>query len=125
MPHDLLLQLLTACYAVCNAMRLLFYVPQMVAVVRDPSGAHAISLVTWGFWSFSHAVTAVYCHAVANDLLLAGMMWGNAAGCFAVVGLTVMKRRRAHSLPSPGRSRQARPVGRFHPPAPFVPMRRT
>jgi len=93
MSNELLLQSITGIYAVCNAVRLLMYVPQMVAVMRDRCGAHAISLITWTYWSFSHAVTAVYCHVMANDLMLAGVMWGNAAGCLAVVALTMKKRQ--------------------------------
>ncbi len=53
MSNDLLVQSITAIYAVCNAVRLLFYVPQIVAVAREHSGAHAISITTWMFWSFS------------------------------------------------------------------------
>lgn len=84
----------TALYAVCSAVRLLSYAPQIVAVARESSGAHAISLTSWAFWSFSHVVTAVYCFTVANDALLGYMMWGNAAGGAAIVSLTTMKRFR-------------------------------
>lgn len=94
MSNDLILQSITAIYAICNAMRLLSYVPQIVAVARENSGAHAISLASWLFWVLSHAITAVYCAAVVKDPLLAGMMWGNAAGCLGVVVLTAMKRQR-------------------------------
>ena len=94
MSQELLLQSITAIYAVCNVVRLLFYVPQIVAVARECSGAHAISIVTWTFWSLSHAVTAVYCYAIVHDALLGFMMWGNAFGCFAVVVLTTAKRQR-------------------------------
>ncbi len=94
MAQELIVQLLTATYAVCNAARLLIYVPQIVAIAREQSGAHAISMFSWIFWSFSHAVTAVYCHIVVNDPLLSSMMWGNAFGCLAVVALTAAKRRR-------------------------------
>ena len=94
MAQELIVQLLTATYAVCNAARLLIYVPQIVAIARERSGAHAISMFSWVFWSFSHAVTAVYCHIVVNDPLLSSMMWGNAFGCLAVVVLTAAKRRR-------------------------------
>lgn len=94
MSNELLLQWITASYAVCNSVRLLFYAPQIVAIAREHSGAHAISIATWVFWSFSHAVTAVYCYAVVNDALLGSMMWGNAFGCIAVVTLTAAKRRR-------------------------------
>ena len=92
--QELILQSITAIYAVCNAVRLLIYVPQIVAIARERSGAHAISMFSWIFWSFSHAVTAVYCHIIVNDPLLGSMMWGDAFGCLAVVVLTAAKRRR-------------------------------
>ena len=60
MTQELLLHSITAIYAVCNVVRLLFYVPQLLAVVRDPLDACAISLSTWTFWTLSHAVTTVY-----------------------------------------------------------------
>ena len=94
MSNELFLQLVTATYALCNAARLLSYVPQIIAVARENSGAYAISLISWTFWSISHAATAVYCTTVVNDPLLAGMMWGNTVGSSGVVLLTVLKRRR-------------------------------
>lgn len=94
MSNDLLLQGIVGIYVACNAVRLLSYVPQIVAVAREHSGAYAISLFTWFFWTLSNASTAVYCSTIIDDLLLAGTMWGNAAGCFAVASLTVMKRQR-------------------------------
>ncbi|HKO67635.1 MAG TPA: hypothetical protein VJU53_07510 [Burkholderiaceae bacterium] len=94
MSNTLLLQLITGIYVACNAVRLLSYVPQIIAVARENSGAHAISLVTWLFWTLSNASTAVYCSTVINDVLLTSTMWGNAAGCLAVVSLAVMKRQR-------------------------------
>ena len=92
MTQELILHLITAIYAVCNVVRLLFYVPQMLAVVRDPLGAYAISLSTWIFWTFSHAVTTVYCGMVVSDPLLAAMMLGNTIGSCAIVALTARKR---------------------------------
>ena len=94
MSGDMALHSITALYAVCNAARLLSYVPQIVAVAREQSGAHAISISAWLFWFVSHAITAVYGAEVLRDPLLAGMMWGNAAGCLAVAAITVSKRRR-------------------------------
>lgn len=94
MSNDLILHSITGVYVACNGVRLLSYVPQIVAVARERSGAHAISLFTWFFWTLSNAATALYCSSVVNDLLLAGMMWGNAAGCIAIASLTVMKRQR-------------------------------
>ena len=102
MTQELLLHSITAIYAVCNVVRLLFYVPQLLAVARDPLDACAISLSTWTFWTLSHAVTTVYCGMVVCDLLLAAMMFGNTVGSCAIVGLTAHKRF-AH-----GRSRLSR-----------------
>lgn len=94
MEQDIFLQSVTAVYVACNAVRLLSYVPQIIAVARERSGAHALSLATWLFWTLSNASTAIYCSTVINDLLLASTMWGNAAGCMAVASLTMMKRQR-------------------------------
>ena len=92
MTQELILHLITAIYAACNVVRLLFYVPQMLAVVRDPLGACAISLSTWTFWTFSHAATTVYCGLVVYDPLLDAMMLGNTLGSCAIVALTARKR---------------------------------
>ena len=94
MSNELVLLAITGIYTVCNTLRLLSYVPQIVAVARESSGAHAISLISWSFWMLSHAATALYCATVVKDPLLAGMMWGNTAGCISVVALTMMKRQR-------------------------------
>ena len=72
MSNDLILHAITGIYVACNAVRLLSYVPQIVAVAREHSGAHAISLVTWFFWTLSNAATTVYCSTVVNDVLLTG-----------------------------------------------------
>jgi hypothetical protein len=88
---------ITAIYATCNAIRLLSYGPQVVAIAREQSSVRAISLCTWSFWSFCHAVTAVYCYTVAADVLLSIMMCGNAIGSGIIVTLTTMKRFRHSS----------------------------
>jgi hypothetical protein len=90
--QEVLLHWITAVYALCNVVRLLFYVPQLLAVFRDPFGACAISISTWTFWTFSHAVTTVYCGMVVNDPLLAAMMLGNTVGSCAIAVLTARKR---------------------------------
>ena len=59
MSNESILLAITALYTVCNGLRLLSYVPQIVAVARENSGAHAISLVSWSSWLLSHAATAL------------------------------------------------------------------
>ncbi len=110
MSNELILSAITALYTICNALRLLSYVPQIVAVARENSGAHAISLVSWSFWLLSHAATALYCAAVAKDPLLAAMMGGNSVGCGGVVALTMIKRHRYGWEPRSVNSRSSAPV---------------
>ena len=86
--------IVTVIYTACSAVRLLFYVPQMMAVARERSAAHAISLTSWTFWSISHAATAMYASTITNDVLLSAMMCGNAVGCIGIVAMTAIKRRR-------------------------------
>ncbi len=86
--------IVTGIYAACSAVRIFFYFPQMLAVAREQSAAHAVSLISWTFWSISHAATAVYALVVVHDALLSAMMWCNTAGCIAIAALTVTKRQR-------------------------------
>lgn len=111
MSTELFLSALTALYAACSALRLVAYLPQLIAIARDRSGAHAISLLTWTFWGFSHAVTALYSALLLGDALLAGMMVGNALGCAAVTGVTMI-RRRPERLPA-----RVAPISSRQPPA--------
>ena len=101
MTQELVLHSITVMYAVCNVVRLLFYVPQLLAVARDCSGAYAISLSTWTFWTFSHAVTTLYCGTVVNDSLLAAMMLGNTLGSCAIVALTARQRYASRRVRTP------------------------
>ncbi|MBA2547113.1 MAG: hypothetical protein H0V16_01475 [Burkholderiaceae bacterium] len=45
MSNELILQLITATYALCNAARLLSYVPQIIAVARESSGVVLLTVL--------------------------------------------------------------------------------
>ena len=92
MSIEELLPAVTALYAGSSALRLVAYLPQIVAIARDRSGAHAISLLTWTFWGVSHAITALYSALLLKDTLLVTMMIGNTLGCVAVVWVTLIRR---------------------------------
>lgn len=44
-----------AAFTLCNSLRVVAYVPQIVKAARDRSGAEAISFATWGLFLVSHA----------------------------------------------------------------------
>src|SRR5882724_6007055 len=81
-----------AAFAILNSGRPLAYVPQIVRVYRDQSGAAAVSLITWVLFASSNLATAVYAHAVYHDVVMATVFALNALVCLLVVVLTAMKR---------------------------------
>lgn len=80
-------------FAACNGARVLAYVPQIVRVVRDASGAKAISCTTWSMFGVSHLSTATYALSVVEDWSMVAIFTANTACCAAIVGTTVYKRR--------------------------------
>lgn len=79
-------------FTACNSVRVLAYVPQIAAVVRDRNGASAISCTTWGMFAVSHFSTVVYAHLVLLDLRMAAIFAANTVCCVLIVGLTAHKR---------------------------------
>jgi len=51
---------ITGAYVFVNAIFGLSYIPQIRSLMKDKSGALAISLVTWGFWGVSSSINVLY-----------------------------------------------------------------
>lgn len=79
-------------FTACNTLRVFAYVPQIVKIARDNSGASAISYTTWGLFGASHLSTVTYAVMTLNDWKLAFIFCLNALACAAILGLTVVKR---------------------------------
>ena len=75
-----------------NLLRLVSYLPQIVAVARDKHGATAISFSCWLIWIGANATTAIYSWVRLNDAALAVINGFNAACCVLVLLLAVYKR---------------------------------
>lgn len=93
-PVDLIFGL----FAASNAVRLFAYIPQLVRIVRDTTGAMAISYWTWGLFAVSHLSTVAYAVVVIDDSTVALIFSLNTAFCVAIVGMTAFKRWRFSSL---------------------------
>lgn len=103
----LMTEILIGMYVATNALRVLSYMPQIVNVAKDRSGAQVIALTTWSFWTVSNATTALYAMVVAHDLLLTLMSAANAFCCATVMTMVIAKRRRLNRGASCQRQRTA------------------
>src|SRR5216684_4595145 len=80
-----------AVFTFCNSLRFLAYIPQIAKVIRDQSGAEAISFGTWGLVLASHASATAYALENQGDLTMASMFLGNALGCGAILLIAAWK----------------------------------
>jgi hypothetical protein len=81
-----------AAFTLCNSLRVVAYVPQIVKAARDRSGAQAISFGTWGLFLVSHASATAYALVNKQDWMMASVFLGNAMGCAAVLLIAAWKR---------------------------------
>lgn len=86
-------------FAVLNGGRALAYLPQMIRVYRDPNGATAVSILTWALFAAANSATVGYALIVVGDSLMATVFALNAAGCLAIVAMTIVKRRSCKRRP--------------------------
>ncbi len=81
-------------FTAVNAVRVVFYVPQILAVARSVDGARDIALSTWSMWALTNALGTAYGALVVHDLMLAASFALSLAACVLTVGLALVKRVR-------------------------------
>ena len=96
-----------AVFTLCNTVRIFAYIPQIIRIGQDTTGAAAISYGTWAMFGFSHVSTVFYAAVAVGDLVMAAVFAGNTCCCAAIIGLTVWKRARFERPAAPSVTRQA------------------
>ncbi len=95
MNHDLMTFIVTAANFTFTILRIAAHVPQMLAVVRDPGGARAISVNSWTMFAMANCSNAVYALVLASDHLIFAINLLSAASCMTIAGLAFRKQRKA------------------------------
>ena len=82
-----------ALFAVCNSVRVVAYVPQILKAATDKNGASSISCTTWALFLIAHVSTVAYALINRSDWGLAACFAVNAACCVAILVVAHWKRR--------------------------------
>jgi uncharacterized protein with PQ loop repeat len=98
-------------FTVTNSVRVLAYLPQITKIVKDDSGAVAVSNATWLLFGVSHLSTVAYAAVVLNDSYMSVLFGANLLCCLTIIALTIYKRRRF------ARPRSEEPFASFPKPA--------
>lgn len=85
---------IAAAFSAVNSIRVVFYVPQIVAVARSNDGARDIALSTWAMWALTNALGTAYGWVVALDGLLALSFALSLLACLLTIVLTLLQRSR-------------------------------
>lgn len=81
-------------FTLCNSLRVMAYIPQIVRAAKDHSGAEAISFATWGLFLLSNISAIAYALMNVGDWTMAAIFSGNAVGCSAILLIGAHKRSR-------------------------------
>ena len=102
-------------FSAVNSIRVVFYVPQIVAVARCTDGARDIALSTWAMWALTNGLGAAYGAVVVLDRLLALSFGLSLLACVLTLTLAVIQRlrwaRRAHARGARGAASFSRLTG--------------
>ena len=84
-----------AAFGLINSVRVLAYVPQIVTIASDRTGAAGVSCTTWSLFALSHLSTVAYAVLTLDDWRMAAVFTANAVCCFIILGMAFLRRRQA------------------------------
>lgn len=87
-------ELVSWLFVVTNSFRLLAYLPQILAALKCPNGASAISRVTWSYFALAHLTGHFYSRLVLHDHKMSLVLLGNFLACSTLVVIVTWKRMR-------------------------------
>ncbi len=80
-------------FTLANALRVFAYLPQILTLARDDTGAVNVSCSTWSLFFLAHITTVAYVLFEKHDVMLAVVFALNATCCATIVGLVIWRRQ--------------------------------
>lgn len=105
MEQQTLHVVVTIANATFTTFRIAAHMPQLLAVVRDTSGARAISVGSWVMFAIANLSNAVYALVIADDWLMFGINLLSTASCAAIGVVAACKQRGVSCLAEKSPSR--------------------
>lgn len=87
--------LVTFANAAFTLLRVAANVPQLVAIVRDPCGARAISVGSWFVFGSANGCNGIYALVIAGDSAMFAIHCLSALSCTTIAVVAWIKQRRA------------------------------
>ena len=98
MDQDFTHVAVTMANVVFTTFRIAAHVPQLIAIVRDPCGARAVSVSSWLMFAMANASNAAYALVIASDWLMFAINLASAASCTLIASIAGCKQRRANAM---------------------------
>lgn len=99
-------------FTVLNGARIVAYLPQMICVCRDRTGASSVSMMTWGMFCSANLATVFYALTVTEDRIIAGVFAFNAIACIVIFAL-ILRKRLAYAWSGDHRELRRHPLQMF------------
>lgn len=100
-------EIVIVAFAITNGLRVVAYLPQIVRLARDDSGAAAVSCFTWLLFLVSNISTATYAALVLNEPWMTIVFTANAVCSAAIFALAILQRRRPSGFAAGSAGRRA------------------
>jgi len=80
-------------YIASGSLIVLVYIPQIIRLLKDKTGAYSISLVSWASWAVLRIPAMMYALAVTNDIIMFLIVGGDLLGRIGVFGIASWKKK--------------------------------
>ena len=83
-------------YLLSGFLIIIMYIPQIIKLVNDNTGAYSISLASWASWATLRLPAFIYALVVLNDFIMLIITLGDILGRLAVFSVAAYKKYSFH-----------------------------